>query len=395
MTYSADNLSTYYQQFRVTERILLTGHSHQAWPDCALQGQLKAWQDAAEFVDAKWSRAFDKANQVRRGFAERLDDANGLYSLSQNTHDLLIRFLSALPLKRKPELITTNGEFHSIRRQLNRLEEEGIKITRVDNQRMESVVDNLIKAISNKTSAVLVSSVFFNNGQILEGLEKLASACDKYNTKLLIDVYHHINVVPFSIQQNNLENAYIIGGGYKYCQLGEGNCFLRFPEHCRLRPVITGWLAEFKALEKVSEKNAKVGYQNTENRFAGATYDPTSHYRAVEVFDFFKEKKLTPQRLRDISQHQIGLLMQGFDDADFDHRVIKKFSTYGLPTTAGFFALQSKYAKKIQRLLMKHDVYTDVRADVLRLGPAPYLSDQQLEKALNCLRNIIQGILKS
>lgn len=377
----------------MTERILLTGHSHQAWPDCALQGQLKAWQDAAEFVDNKWSRAFDKANQVRKGFSERLDDTNGLYSLSQSTHDLLIRFLSALPLKRKPELITTNGEFHSIRRQLNRLEEEGIKITRVDNKCMESVVDNLIKALNDKTSAVLVSSVFFNNGQILEGLAKLASACDKYDAKLLVDVYHQVNVVPFSIQQNNLENAYIIGGGYKYCQLGEGNCFLRFPRHCDLRPVITGWLAEFEALEKMSEDRAKVSYGSAENRFAGATYDPVSHYRAVEVFDFFKEKKLTPQRLRDISQHQIGLLMRRFDDADFDHRVIKKLSTYGLQTTAGFFALQSKYAKKIQRLLVKHDIYTDVRADLLRLGPAPYLSDQQLEKAMDCLQNIIRGTL--
>ena len=27
--------------------------------------------------------------------------------------------------------------------------------------------------------------------------------------------------------------AFITGGGYKYCQLGEGNCFLRVPPGCR------------------------------------------------------------------------------------------------------------------------------------------------------------------
>ncbi len=353
---------------------------------------MQAWKDAAEFVDNKWAQAFDKANEVRKGFAQRLDDTSGRYSLSQNTHDLVIRFISALPLKDKPRLITTNGEFHSIRRQLNRLEEEGVKITRIDNTQMEYVVDDIINAMNDKTSAVLVSSVFFNNGQILQGIERLAKACDQFDIKLLVDAYHHINVVPFSIQQNSLENAYVVGGGYKYCQLGEGNCFLRFPEHCALRPVITGWLAEFDSLYKASENGARVSYKSADDRFAGATYDPTSHYRAAEVFHFFDEQKMTPEFLREQSQRQIGLLMQRFDEADFEQKIIQRDLNYSLATTAGFLALKSQYAEKIKNELSKHDVYSDVRADVLRLGPAPYLSDQQLATAMDCLQDIVRKI---
>ena len=36
--------------------------------------------------------------------------------------------------------------------------------------------------------------------------------------------------------------------GYKYCQLGEGNCFLRIPPDTDLRPVVTGWFSEFTVL---------------------------------------------------------------------------------------------------------------------------------------------------
>src|SRR2546427_11361005 len=43
-------------------------------------------------------------------------------------------------------------------------------------------------------------------------------------------------------------------------------------------------------------------------RFAGATFDPTSHYRAARVFDFFEELELTPDLLRQVSLHQVGLL---------------------------------------------------------------------------------------
>ena len=70
-------LARHYTAFRVSERLLLTGHSHQAWPDCARDGQLEAWDDAAALVDDKWERAFAKADQVRREFAELLDDADG------------------------------------------------------------------------------------------------------------------------------------------------------------------------------------------------------------------------------------------------------------------------------------------------------------------------------
>jgi len=35
-------LSPHYSRFRVAERLLLTGHSHQAWPDVGLAAQEKA-----------------------------------------------------------------------------------------------------------------------------------------------------------------------------------------------------------------------------------------------------------------------------------------------------------------------------------------------------------------
>src|SRR5262249_54085697 len=114
---SPNALAPAYSRFRVGERLLLTGHSHQAWPDRSLDGQLRAWTDAAEAVDAKWERAFEMAERVRRGFARMLGDERGDYVLGANTHELVVRFLSALPLGKRPRLLTTDGEFHTLRRQ--------------------------------------------------------------------------------------------------------------------------------------------------------------------------------------------------------------------------------------------------------------------------------------
>lgn len=125
-------LAQHYRRFNVSERILLTGHSHQAWPDVAFEGLEQAFVDAALHVDDKWSAAADVAASVRSGFAKLLGEPNpDALALGQNTHELVTRFLSALPLHKRPRLVTTDGEFHTIRRQLDRLAEAGVEVLKV------------------------------------------------------------------------------------------------------------------------------------------------------------------------------------------------------------------------------------------------------------------------
>ncbi len=386
-------LAEYYSAFKVSERLLLTGHSHQAWPDCSFEGQKQAWLDAAEFVDDKWEKAFDKAEDIRRGYSSLLDDSDGNIALASSTHDLLIRFLSALQINNDINIITTDGEFHTIRRQLDRLAEEGIKIIKIPSAPSGHVLEKLISAVNDKTSAVLVSKVFFNTGEIVENLSPLAEKCEKYGAKLLVDVYHSLNAVPFSIKKEKLENAFIIGGGYKYCQLGEGNCFLRFPDDTDLRPVITGWYSEFGTMSR-QKKAGEVIYGSGQALFAGATYDPVSNYRGSEVFRFFKEMNLTPEFLRKVSQHQVSLLAEKFDNADLDPEIITRNSSITLDRVGGFLVLSSSSSGEISASLKKEGVLTDYRGRSLRLGPAPYLSDEQLIKSIDILISIVKNLNK-
>ena len=98
---SPNPLAADYARFRVGERLLLSGHSHQAWPDVALEGVVEAFEDAARDVDEKWGRAFAKADAVRAAVGALLGDPGAPTSRSaQNTHELVLRFLSALDLAR-------------------------------------------------------------------------------------------------------------------------------------------------------------------------------------------------------------------------------------------------------------------------------------------------------
>ena len=390
-------IARHYSRFRVSERVLLTGHSHQAWPDVAFEAQKQAWLDAAEFVDDKWGRAFEVADEVRAGFRRLLDDPPGHIALGQNTHELLIRFLSALPLRERPRLVTTDGEFHTIRRQLDRLEAEGIEIVRVatggdgGTGRRRAVAEGIVRAVDERTAAVLVSSVLFRDARIVEGLDRVAATCAQVGAELLVDAYHSLNAVPFSVVGMGLQHAFVVGGGYKYCQLGEGNCFLRFPADCDLRPVLTGWFAEFGTLT-AAPGDGGVAYGEGHLRFAGSTYDPVSHYRAAAVFEFFRGQGLDAERLREISLTQIRRLAARVDALDLDPAVLTRDRSIPLERRGGFLALETPRAGEVACKLRGRRVYADSRGSVLRLGPAPYVTGEQLDEAVGALGEVVREL---
>jgi kynureninase len=387
---SPNAIAADYSRFRVGERLLLTGHSHQAWPDVAFDGMMEAFNDAAELVDDKWPRAFEKANAVRAGYARLLHDAPERVALAENTHELVTKWLSALPLKARPRIVTTDGEYHSIRRQLDRLAEEKIiELVRVTATPVDDLHARLAAEIDDNTAAVLVSSVLFRTGQIVPHLRELARVCESRGVEILIDAYHQVNVVPFNPM--GLENAFITGAGYKYVQLGEGNAFLRLPkDRAMMRPVITGWFAEFETKEKPPAGG--VAYGSGPLRFAGATYDPTANYRGAAVFEYFKRRELTPELLRSVSQHQMGLIASRFDALDLNPSVLARDRLLPLESIAGFVVLRSPRAGEICGALHEAGVFTDYRADALRVGPAPYLADAQIEEAMRRLGDVVRGM---
>jgi kynureninase len=272
-------------------------------------------------------------------------------------------------------------------------EERGIELVKVPVRPAETLADRLIAALDRRTAAALVSSVMFADARIVSGLDRVLAACREAGAELLVDVYHQLNVVPLSLAQDGLEDAFVVGGGYKYCQLGEGNCFLRVPrgrEH--LRPVLTGWFSEFGHLASApAERAPAVPYGEGAARWAGATYDPTSHYRAERVFDFFERERLTPEFLRLLSRHQVGRLAEGFDALDLDPKRITRDRSTPLEQVGGFLALATPQAAAIAAGLRAREVYTDHRGNSLRLGPAPYLSDRQLDAAIAALGEVVRG----
>jgi kynureninase len=132
-----------------------------------------------------------------------------------------------------------------------------------------------------------------------------------------------------------------------------------------------------------------VRYASGGTRFAGSTYDPTSHYRAARVFAFFEEQGLTPEFLQEVYRHQRSVLVRAFDALAAPDELITRDRATPADGFGGFVALTSPHAGRLKTALLERGVLTDSRGTYLRLGPAPYLTDDQLESAVGILGDLL------
>jgi selenocysteine lyase/cysteine desulfurase len=378
----------------------LCAHSHHFWLDVTREAQLEAWDDAALLSDRKWDRVMGQIlPDVQKGVAQHLGlsaQAAPRISFAPNTHEFYNRLLSCFESHpQKPiRVLSTDSEFHSFRRQTERLSEKNatnnssvLESVNVSQFPRDTLCLRLVESariahsVKKPFDIIFLSHVFFNTGGVLPDCEKLLKDLVPYCRMLVLDTYHSFLAIPFSMK--NLENeVYILGGGYKYAMGGEGVCFLYTPPKAEeLRPANTGWFAHFEALEAPQSPKGpkKIDYSKGAMRFWGSTFDPSGLYRMRAVLQFLQTHKLDSKALHahslELQEHFLQKL-QGSTSLSTALSSLKKASSKVLPSQerGNFlsFPLPPGEAKKIQEQLASQKILCDSResgeTSYLRLG---------------------------
>ncbi|WP_191558107.1 kynureninase/PvdN C-terminal domain-containing protein [Brevundimonas aurantiaca] len=371
------------------ERLHFAAHSHHLWPDASFEAQQQAWLDANLHADRKWDLIFGEV--IPRAQAEvaaelGLPDPNSLV-FAPNTHDLLLRVFSAIE-RRPVRILSTDGEFHSFRRQADRWEEAGqAVVTRVALAPFETFAERFAAAAhGGGYDWIVVSHVFFRTGGLFDRIEALAALARPEGPWVLIDGYHGFMATPTDLS-GVAGRVFYVAGGYKYAMAGEGACFLHAPDGFGARPVITGWFAEFGDL---SGPPGGVQYRSDGGRFWGATFDSSALYRFNAARGMLSQAGLTTE---DVAEHGRALALQFqaavgageagvFGEAEILNPVV------GDGMRARFLALRHPNAQAWRAALLAAGVVTDVRDDVIRFGFGLYQDAADVDRLIAACRAV-------
>ncbi len=346
-------------------RLHMAAHSHHLWPDASYDGQVECWNDAARLADRKWDHvmlALWPEAQAEVAAELGTDDPSAIV-FATNTHDFIIRLAAACPRANPAALrvLTSDGEFHSARRQFARWAEDGwLQLDTVPAAQVLEV------ARRGEHDLIMVSQVQFGTGQIV-AVEELASLGRPDGPWVVIDGYHSFMALDRPFPLDPAASAFYLAGGYKYAMAGEGIGMMHCPPDFGPRPPITGWYAEFGEL---TAPPGGVGYTADAMRFMGATFDPSALYRFVAIRRMLAAEELTTAKVSayvEALQAQLVHAVRGtpLDDAE----LLNPLEPH---PHARFLALKSVHAAAWQQQLMAADCITDVRGDVLRIGLGLY-----------------------
>ena len=376
-------------------RLHAAAHSHHPWPDVSRDATLACWDDAARLLDHKWERILgDVLPEAQRRVAAVLglpDPAQ--LAFGPNVHGFLVRLFSCLPAAspggRRARVVSTASEFHSFSRQARRWEEAGLaEVVRVPALPFDGFPARLEAALrAGPADLVYVSHVFFDSGLAQADLGWLAAVPE--GALVALDGYHAFRALPVDLGPV-ARRAFYLAGGYKYAQAGEGVCFVAVPPGSQVRPVDTGWFAEFDDL--AAARTDAVGYRPGGGRMMGATFDPAGLYRLVAV-----ERTLEREGLDVATVHAHVRALQ--------LRLLDALAGLGGPWRAGespllpaglpwhghFLAFEVGDAQGFLRGLEAEGVLADARGPRLRLGLGLYHDEADVDRLARAVRTVARG----
>ena len=362
-----------------------TAHSHYPWPDVTRAAHAQYWEDSARLTDRKWrERIFGAVVPEAQEHVARVLDLPDprRIAFAPNTHEFVARLYSCLDWRRAPHVLTTASEFHSFRRQTRRLEETGrLTVTRVPVEPYATFRDRFHHALSRRYDMVFLSHVFFDSAFLLEGLEELLSRAAP-DAIVGIDGYHAFMAIPVDLSRFG-RYIFYLAGGYKYAQAGEGACFMSIPERCDLRPVYTGWFADFAGLSNGGD--AAVGYGDDAMRFWGSTFDASGIYRFNAVMRWLHDLRVTPREIHAHVTHLQRRFCDGLAAARLKALPVASLAPPEGQPRGNFLAFESDDAEEIERRLTAHRILIDRRGRRVRFGFGVYHDEALIASLLERL----------
>ncbi len=365
-------------------------HSHHWWPDVAMEAHRRAWDDAARFADEKWDVVFGEVMPAAQRHLARVLGLSrpGDLATAVNTHEFVVRLFSCFAADHPVRVLTTSSEFHSFRRQIRRLEEQGaVSVERVATEPFESFPQRFAAAAAAEVfDLIYVSQVFFDSGSVYADLPGLVAACGSDETFITVDGYHGFNALPTDLSA--LESRiFYTGGGYKYAMSGEGACFLHCPPGYGPRPVNSGWFAEFGVLE--SPPDGSVPYGTDGTRFGGATFDPSAWYRFNAVQDLLVQQGLTVGRIHAHVRQLQTAFLEALGDGIGPVVPAALIPGRDAPERGHFLTFRLDRAGEVQARLRAADILTDFRNDRLRFGFGLYHDPSDVDELIKRMKRIV------
>jgi kynureninase len=239
----------------------------------------------------------------------------------------------------------------------------------------------LCDAIDQTTAVVAISAVIFKSAAILD-VRPVIERAHAVGALVMLDAYQWVGAVPLDVTA--LGADVVVGGSVKYLCGGPGAAFLYVRPDLRatLRPRLTGWVAH---PEPFGFDFGPMRYRDDMLRFQNGTPAIPALFTARSGYEIVRE--IGVEAIRAKSVRLTSRIVEFAQEKGW-----RVNSPLEAARRGGSVTLGVPEPERVQKELDRRDVLCDWRPGAgVRLGPHFYTSDDDVERALAEIEDILES----
>lgn len=331
----------------------------------------------AEFAEAwrrdsieAWHDWLPRVTRTGDEIGRLIGAPRGTVVMHQNVSSLMAIVMSSFDFRGpRRGIVSTDMNFPSVHYVLKEQERLGARLRLVRSRdRITVETEDFVRAIDDRTLAVVIELVLFRSGYVQEAREIIRAAHRK-GAIAIVDAYQAVGAIPVDVL--DLDCDFLMGGSVKWLCGGPGAAYLYVKKSVmnRFEPRDCGWFSHRKPFDFVL---GRIDYRDDVMRYMGGTPGVPALYSSAAGRGYIRRIGVGPIRRKAL--RQTGILMDLADERGF------RVNTPRDPARRGnMVCVDFPGAERVHRELLRRRFLIDYRpGSGIRMSPHFYTGDDEL-----------------
>ena len=252
----------------------------------------------------------------------------------------------------------------------------GVKLHYVKNVDGKVLLDDMEKAIDDKTVAAAISHVEYSNG-FRHNLRVLSEIVHEHGAYLIVDAIQSVGTMPIDVKRDDVD--FLMASCYKWLLSPPGAAYLFVKDELieRFEPPFVGWASvDQQVFETVDPWDIwSLSLSKTASRFQIGTSSIISLVGATVamkmLLDFGTEN--IQRRIKKLTDHLIGSV---------EDLGLKLQTPQEKPCRSGIVNFRINRPKKLADRLNKKGIVVSARSNGIRVAPHYYNTEQEVDRLM-------------
>lgn len=372
-------------EFPILKTVAHLGNCSQSAQSVRVREAIDSYLENWLTVGMDWESWVEEVNHAKAEFAKLINADPSEIAVSSCVSEAVSSIANSLDYTgKRNKVVVTDAEFPTVDYIWLANQRNGAKVDFISvNENHQIDIEEYDRYIDENTLLTSITQVYYLNG-FKQDIAKIADIAHSKGSLILVDAYQGLGTEPVDVKKMNIDM--LTSGCLKYLFGIPGIAFLYVNKDLvtKLKPTLTGWFAQVNPFLFQTRYN---DWSDTASRFDTGTQPVLNAYAARAGLKIINE--VGPERIKDridmLSVYALeGCLSRGLPTiSPFD--VNRKGGTTAI-------LLESKInSHEMEVELRNRNVIGSGRGDVIRIAPHFYSKPEEIDYALDMIKQILES----